>query len=160
MPEITVTVLSLKDFNTYQPAPGAIAISVIDHKYTGPDDVKALNRYRASLQLDFEDWEFERDKSQVKMFTDAHALAIYKFVAETNFGFRDGNNELVVHCYQGISRSPAVAIGVCIMLQNYEKAVELMKKYLGYNRYVLGMMIRNSGKVLADAATDGGSHER
>jgi predicted protein tyrosine phosphatase len=138
---LRISVLSLNDFNKYNPIANSLAISIIDNQYLGKDDIKVLDRYGSYIQLSFQDFEVQYDSSII-LFSDKQSHQICKFLIENNFG-KDESKELVIHCYQGVSRSPAVAIGICFLFHRFEQAYRLIQKYTGFNRYVLGTFIRN-----------------
>ena len=82
------------------------AISISDHR----DDLPKLNACQrvGLLQLVFEDTEFNTPDS----FKLEHAKQIIEFVREVN----DKIEVLLVHCFAGWSRSPAVAAAIDKML--------------------------------------------
>lgn len=90
------------------------------------------NQYKGILELYFYDlritekeWK-DRELEQYPIFTDLQAYQLFSFVRQ-----HKGADSFVIHCGAGVSRSPAIAIGVAI----YFWDTDLAKKIMDSNRY-------------------------
>ena len=61
------------------------------------------------LQLTFHDIDFLRDDEPLILFDDDHAKVILEFIEPL---IADKLDTLLVHCFAGLSRSPAVAAAI------------------------------------------------
>jgi predicted protein tyrosine phosphatase len=130
-----VKVLSRDGAEAFIPPPRAVCISIRD-----AGDVRAdlHPRFAAILDLEFDDvdpvrYEFlEQAHLECVLFDPRHARAILEFTAQ----HRDAPL-LLVHCNAGVSRSPAVAIGLA---GDASRHAELRTRYPHYNMHVLRVL--------------------
>ena len=127
-------VLSREEVERYEPRRKEICISISD-PYAKP--ARLSQRFKAVIRMYFSDVTESGDPLDV-LFAVDHALAIREFI--------DGAPEfdrIILHCNMGISRSPAVALGLCDL--NGWATAELERKHPGWNRLVRTVM-RESAK--------------
>ncbi len=87
--------------------------------------------------------------SEIVLMTKDHARSIYRFVKL----WHDKVETIVVHCEQGMSRSPAVAAAICKVLDGDSR--HFFHEYMP-NRYIYQLMLRSGREVNgvpADTAT-------
>jgi len=70
----------------------------------------------------------------IKLMTRQHAVAIWKFVDQ----YKDQVGAIVVHCHQGMSRSPAIAAAIARYLGLDDKRFRTL---LHPNEYIYQLMI-------------------
>ena len=126
-PELVV--LSREDAEFYEPGPNEICISISDPD-APPADISP--RFAAVLRLHFDDVT-ERGVDSDILFAAEHARAIIDFVDVWPDAGR-----LIVHCNMGVSRSPAVALGLCDAHGWATAALE--RSHPGWNRLVRSTM--------------------
>jgi predicted protein tyrosine phosphatase len=126
-PELLV--LSREDAESYEPSLKEICISISD-----PDAEPAniSSAFVAVLRLHFDDVT-QRGVPTDILFAQDQARAIVDFVDE----WQDAER-LVLHCNMGVSRSPAVALGLCDA-RGWATA-ELERSHPGWNRLVRSEM--------------------
>jgi predicted protein tyrosine phosphatase len=124
-----LVVLSREEAEFYEPGPNEICISISDPD-APPADVSA--QFAAVLRLNFDDVT-ERDADSDILFAADHARAIVDFV-----DLWPDADRLVVHCNMGVSRSPAVALGLCDAHGWATAALE--RSHPGWNRLVRSTM--------------------
>jgi len=99
--------------------------------------------FRGILRLEFHDavpvLDFTLPPNIVLMNED-HARATWRFVLK----WRDEVEAFVVHCEQGMSRSPAVAAAICNVLDGDSR--QFFHEYLP-NRYVYNMLVAAAEEV-------------
>lgn len=90
------------------------------------------NQYKGILELYFYDlritekeWK-DKELEQYPIFTDLQAYQLFSFVKQHKRA-----DSFVIHCGAGVSRSPAIAIGVAIYLGD----TDLAKRIMNSNRY-------------------------
>jgi predicted protein tyrosine phosphatase len=137
-PEILV--LSREDVEHYEPASREVCISISDPR-AQPAGVSPT--FLAVLRMQFDDL-IERGESTDILFAADHARAINEFIDQ--WGDVD---RVVLHCNMGVSRSPAVALGLCD-LHGWATA-SLERSHPGWNRLVRSVMVQsgtsgNSGR--------------
>jgi predicted protein tyrosine phosphatase len=91
-----------------------VVISISDPKTKRPQIRKPAG-FRGALYLKFHDSVPSQDLSlppDVVVMSEKDGKRIWKFV----LGYRDQVGTVVVHCEQGMSRSPAVAAALCKVL--------------------------------------------
>lgn len=127
-------VLSRDRATAYEPRRSEVCISI-----TSPHDLPARlsPKFRAVLRLTFSDIV---NNPQVQRpwdvpFAAEHAAEIIAFISR----WRDVD-QIVVHCMAGMSRSPAVALGICD-LQGWA-AQELERRHPMWNTWVRGELQR------------------
>jgi len=74
------------------------------------------------------------------MFNDELAQKVLSDFRE----HKDQVDRLLVHCYAGQSRSPAVAIALNEIFNLGYDSEEMKEEYPGYNQFVYEMLLRNS----------------
>ena len=133
-------VLSRHEFESgFLTASPYIVISISDPKSRKPR-IPRTSLCRAVLQLRFHDAEPTlgfRLPANVKLMRPAEAQQIRKFVNEHVAGVQT----IVVHCEQGMSRSPAVAAAVCRLLG--EDDSPFFRNYAP-NRYVYELVLNDT----------------
>lgn len=127
VPELIV--LSREDAESYEPRGKEICISISD-----PDApaARVSSRFAAVLRLHFDDVTERGEESDI-LFAEEHAREIRDFVASWPNASR-----VVVHCHAGVSRSPAVALGLC---DNHGWATAALERsHPGFNRLVRSVL--------------------
>lgn len=124
-----LVVLSREDAEFYEPGPNEICISISDPD-APPADVSP--QFAAVLRLNFDDVN-ERGSDSDILFAADHARAIVDFV-----DLWPDADRLIVHCNMGVSRSPAVALGLCDAHGWATAALE--RSHPGWNRLVRSTM--------------------
>jgi predicted protein tyrosine phosphatase len=122
-------VLSREDAERYEPRGKEICISISD-----PDApaARVSSRFAAVLRLNFDDVTERGEESDI-LFAEEHAREIRDFVASWPSARR-----VVVHCHAGVSRSPAVALGLCDTHGWATAALE--RSHPGFNRFVRSVL--------------------
>jgi predicted protein tyrosine phosphatase len=124
-----LVVLSREDAEFYEPGPNEICISISDPE-TLPASISP--RFAAVLRLNFDDVT-ERGVDSDILFAADQARAIIDFV-----DVWPDADRLMVHCNMGVSRSPAVALGLCDARGWATAALE--RSHPGWNRLVRSTM--------------------
>jgi predicted protein tyrosine phosphatase len=124
-----LVVLSREDAEFYEPGPNEICISISDPD-APPADISP--QFAAVLRLHFDDVT-ERGADSDILFAADHARAIVDFVDR----WPDADR-VIVHCNMGVSRSPAVALGLCDARGWATAALE--RSHPGWNRLVRSTM--------------------
>jgi predicted protein tyrosine phosphatase len=119
---------------------GDYLISILStHETPLSDEVKS--RYKEVLELRIDDIQKEYDG--LTLFSMEHRQQVMKFV----HGFYEYMSEetLDVHCSAGVSRSPSVALGICVWEGDIGLAYRVIKenKYILPNEYILKMFIED-----------------
>ena len=113
-----------------------VVISIVDPQ-SRPARLRRSAGFRDELSLRFHDAEPSEDlplPSEVVLMTQDQAKAIWDFVLR----YRDRVGTIVVHCEQGMSRSPAVAAAICKALGGNEEP--FFRKYAP-NQYVYELLL-------------------
>src|SRR3954468_20088676 len=126
-PELVV--LSREDVEQYEPSSREICISISD---PGAAPAGLSPSFAAVLRLQFDDVAERGDPADV-LFAEQHAREIIAFIDEW-----PDVDRIVLHCNMGVSRSPAVALGLCD-LHGWATA-ELERSHPGWNRLVRGIL--------------------
>jgi predicted protein tyrosine phosphatase len=122
-------VLSREEVERYEPRRKEICISISD-PYAKPAQLSS--RFAAVIRMYFSDVTERGDPTDI-LFEPDHARAIKDFIdAAPDF------DRIILHCNMGISRSPAVALGLCDL--NGWATAELERKHPGWNRLVRSVM--------------------
>jgi predicted protein tyrosine phosphatase len=122
-------VLSREEVERYEPRRQEICISISD-PYAKP--ARLSSRFVAVIRMYFSD-VIEREDPTDILFEPDHAKAIKDFLdSAPEF------DRIILHCNMGISRSPAVALGLCDL--NGWATAELERKHPGWNRLVRSVM--------------------
>jgi predicted protein tyrosine phosphatase len=122
-----------------------IVISIHD-TYSPPARVKKQSGLRGLLQLAFDDAEPTTSTELAGTFTlmtAEQAEKIWNFVHEQ----KDQVGAVVVHCEAGVSRSPAVAAGLCKGLGGYDR--QFFRRYQP-NMHVYRLMLDEARKRAAE----------
>jgi predicted protein tyrosine phosphatase len=124
-----LVVLSREDAESYAPGENEICISISD-----PDApaARVSSRFAAVLRLHFDDVTERGEESDI-LFAEEHAREIRDFVASW-----PNVRRVVVHCHAGVSRSPAVALGLCDAHGWATAALE--RSHPGFNRLVRSVL--------------------
>jgi len=126
-PEIVV--LSRENAERYEPTQKEICISISD---PSAEPARLSPRFVSVLRLWFSDVVETEDPADI-LFALDHASSISEF-----FEAASEVDRIVLHCNMGVSRSPAVALGLCD-LHGWATA-ELERKHPGWNRLVRSVM--------------------
>jgi predicted protein tyrosine phosphatase len=124
-----MVVLSRENAQQYEPTQREICISISD---PSAEPARLSPRFVSVLRLWFSDVVESEDPSDI-LFALEHATSISAFLDEASEVDR-----IVLHCNMGISRSPAVALGLCDL--NGWATAELERKHPGWNRLVRAVM--------------------
>jgi predicted protein tyrosine phosphatase len=119
-PALRVSVMSAAAAATYVPSGSAACISVTLAN-AGSAELPVW-RYVAVLRLAFDDVALGDARPSVRPFAQADARRIAEWVEHME---RAGVEEIVVHCGFGVSRSPAIALGIADALCLNEARIEL-----------------------------------
>ena len=122
-------VLSREDVEHYEPSSREICISISD---PGAAPAGVSPSFAAVLRLQFDDVAERGDPADV-LFAEQHAREIIAFIDEW-----PDVDRIVLHCNMGVSRSPAIALGLCD-LHGWATA-ELERSHPGWNRLVRGIL--------------------
>ena len=122
----------------YRPAGREICISI-----RGADipELDLSPVFLAVLPLLFDDIDTPGADPADVLFAPGHARQIVDFVES----WRD-LDRIVVHCEMGVSRSPAVALGLCDLFG--WPAADLERDYPLWNRWVRGELVRTGRPML------------
>ena len=113
-----------------------VVISIVDPQ-SRPARLRRSAGFRDELSLRFHDAEPGEEPplpSEVVLMTRDQAKTIWDFVLR----YRDQVGTIVVHCEQGMSRSPAVAAAICKALGGNEEP--FFKEYAP-NQYVYELLL-------------------
>jgi predicted protein tyrosine phosphatase len=128
-PAPDLVVLSRENAEAYEPGNNEICISISDPD-AEPADVSDM--FEAVLRLHFDDIIESRQDSDI-LFAEDHAREIAEFLDKwPNAG------RVMVHCNMGVSRSPAVALGLCDARGWATAALE--RSHPGWNRLVRALV--------------------
>lgn len=133
-------VLSREAAERYEPEGVELCISISD---PSAPPARLAAGFAEVLRLAFNDIQAAGSADDV-LFDDEHAAAVLEVVARW-----PGVERIVVHCHAGVSRSPAVALGVCDVLGL--PAQELERAHPFWNRWVRGVLARAGRGRGADA---------
>ena len=122
-PELVI--LSRDKAEKYQPSGVEVCISITDPK---APPVAVSPAFAAVLRLEFSDIGSAGSGAEV-LFAAEHARRILDFVEQWPQADR-----VVIHCVGGVSRSPAIAMGLCDV--NQWPAGALEKRYPFWNSWV------------------------
>ena len=124
-----LVVLSREEVERYEPRRKEICISISD-PYAKPAELSS--RFVGVIRVYFSDVTERVDSTDI-LFEANQARAIRDFIdAAPDF------DRIILHCNMGISRSPAVALGLCDL--NGWATAELERKHPGWNRLVRSVM--------------------
>jgi glyoxylase I family protein len=122
-------IFSREGAERYEPQGVEICISISDPSMPA---ARLSPRFAAILRLGFSDIVAVEDSADV-LFAPVHAGAIVAFVERWRHAER-----LVVHCHAGVSRSPAVALGLC---DRHGWPAGLEEDYPYWNRWVRQVLV-------------------
>lgn len=119
---------------------GDYLISILSTVETSlSDEIKS--RYKKVLELRVDD--IQKEYEGLTLFSKEHKKQICDFL----IGFYDYLNEetIDIHCSAGVSRSPSVALGICVWEEDIGLAYRIIKenKYISPNEYILKMFIED-----------------
>ena len=123
-------ILSREGAERYEPRGVEVCISIADPSAPA---ARLSPRFAAILQLAFSDIVAVETPEDV-LFAPDHAEAIVAFMERWRHAER-----LVVHCHAGVSRSPAVALGLCDRFGWPAAALE--EGYPYWNRWVRRVLV-------------------
>jgi len=137
---MNLLIMGLFDARDYQPNNSTYAIqiqsSLIDFQF----NLKKSSLYTIVNYIFDDNWPGKRDK-----VTDRSTKTFDKNIAHniiTNFQKKGlDKRTLLVHCYNGISRPPAVAMVLNDIFDLGHDGDKLKKRYNGYNRYVYNLLL-------------------
>src|SRR5256885_11293112 len=118
-------VLSREDVEQYEPSAREVCISISD---PGAAPAGLSPSFAGVLRLQFDDVAERGDPADV-LFAEQHAGEIVAFIEKW-----PDVDRIVLHCNMGVSRSPAIALGLCD-LHGWATA-ELERSHPGWNRLV------------------------
>ncbi|MFL5499653.1 MAG: hypothetical protein ACJ79Q_00300 [Gemmatimonadaceae bacterium] len=130
-PEIIV--LSRDDAESYEPRGREICISIFD---PDAEPARVSPRFASVLRLSFDDI-IELGESTDILFARDHAAAIGGFIDDW-----PAVDRIVIHCNMGVSRSPAVALGLCD--RHGWATAKIERSHPGWNRLVRAVMRESS----------------
>jgi predicted protein tyrosine phosphatase len=128
-PAPDLVVLSREDAEAYEPGNNEICISISD---PDAEPANVSDMFEAVLRLHFDDVIESRQSSDI-LFAADHARAIAEFLDKWPSAAR-----VMVHCNMGVSRSPAVALGLCDA--NGWATAALERSHPGWNRLVRALV--------------------
>jgi hypothetical protein len=125
-------ILSLARAERYEPHGTEVCISITDTK---APPASLSSAFQAVLRLGFTDIAEPSPLAWHVLFAAEHARAILDFIADWTHADR-----IVIHCVGGLSRSPAVGMGIC-ELQGWPPEV-LEADYPLWNKWVRSELVR------------------
>jgi predicted protein tyrosine phosphatase len=128
-PAPDLIVLSRENAEAYEPGNNEICISISD---PDAEPAQVSDTFEAVLRLHFDDIIESRQSSDI-LFAADQARAITEFLDEWPNAAR-----VMVHCNMGVSRSPAVALGLCDAHGWATAALE--RSHPGWNRLVRALV--------------------
>ena len=142
MRRIEFRVLSREAAERHEPLGAELCLSISD-PHAPPAQLSPA--FVAVLRLAFSDIEAAQTAEDV-LFDAKHAAEIFQFVERWPTAER-----VVVHCHAGVSRSPAVALGLCDAFG--WPAEELERAFPYWNRWVRSVMAQQvaRGRQVATA---------
>lgn len=117
-------------FRMMQPDKETLAISIVD-----PDFPFPVTGYRAAVQISCLD--VEHNLPMDYRFTPSHAQAILEFMDT----WSPNAKRVFVHCEQGLSRSPAVAMALSRIYGLEPTEVVIMRMRPLYNRLIYRLIL-------------------
>jgi predicted protein tyrosine phosphatase len=133
-PELVV--LSREDVQQYEPSAREICISISD---PGAVPAGVSPSFAAVLRLQFDDVIEHTDPADI-LFAEEHAREIIAFIDQW-----PDVDRVILHCNMGISRSPAVALGICDLHGWATAALE--RSHPGWNRMVRGVFAQSAANA-------------
>lgn len=155
-----ITVLSLKAVQTYRPTHSSCLIRIFGNEESYHEYSNLEGSFIKSAVYFFDDvdlyLEAKYGKEHLKKVISENLQIFHKAIAWQIISEFDAWNqqesfeELVVHCYVGAGRSPAVAIALNEIFQLGHQTTNLIKLYPEYNEYVFDVMVSNRSRLLVD----------
>lgn len=102
------------------------------------ENINDKNHFKECLKLKF--WDIEEDFNNYKIIDDLQAKQIYDFI------IKNKDNEFLINCEAGISRSAAVGLAIEYLLRDkelYQKWEHFPSKVLQHWRYTPNMTVFN-----------------
>jgi predicted protein tyrosine phosphatase len=148
-----ITVLSLKEVRTYRPTEPSCLIRIFGNEESYHEESKIEGSFLNSAVYFFDDvdlyLEANYGKEHLRKMIQSdnpqlfHKSLALKIISEFDTWNRPPSlEELVVHCYVGAGRSPAVAMALNEIFQLGWQTQDLIKRYPEYNQYVFEVMVR------------------
>lgn len=131
-----ITIKNIWNVSEYNPNSKSILISIVDNKDFNTD---FYNKYIRVLKMDIDDIDLcvypEIANEKYNIFNINYYNQVIDFIKNAK---EEGIEEIVLHCSAGVSRSPALAMGICKYLELEEeyKAIINSKGYFP-NLYIL-----------------------
>lgn len=125
-----ITIKNIWNISEYTPKRKAILISIVDDPNFNLD---FYNKYINVLKLNIDDIDTcltsNTNLNNYKIFNKNNYNEIINFV---DLNTKQNIDEIVIHCNAGISRSPAIGIGLCKYLNLNKEFNEMIKnkKYI------------------------------
>lgn len=119
---------------------GGYLISILSTVETPlSDEIKS--RYKKVLELRVDD--IQKEYEGLTLFSKEHRQQVIKFVHD--FYEYMSEETLDIHCSAGVSRSPSIALGICVWEEDIGLAYRIIKenKYISPNEYILKMFIED-----------------
>lgn len=132
----------------YDPVDPTLSIRIISSRYRDIDDKYHLRESRLYTKFEYEfDDVFPRNKREIasgyKLFDEDLAKKVITDFQQN----QKKNTTLLVNCFRGLNRSPAVAIALNEIFRLGDNTGELKRKYSEANWYVYDMMIKTAERL-------------
>jgi hypothetical protein len=147
-----ITILSLKEVQNYKPSHLSYLIRIFGNEESYKESSHLEGSFVHSAVYFFDDLdlylESQSGKAHLKKIIHAENPQIFHKNLALNilsefdtYRRREPFQELVVHCYLGAGRSPAIAIALNEIFQLGAKTKDLINLYPEYNEYIFDVMI-------------------
>jgi len=154
-----ITVLSLKEVKTYRPTQLSYLIRIFGNEESYHEDPKIEGYFLNHAVYFFDDVDLYLESNYGKehlrqIIRSEHPQLFHKRLALKIISEFDTRNrqssfdELVVHCYLGAGRSPAVAMALNEIFQLGYQIQDLINRYPEYNQYVFEVMVQTGQEYL------------
>jgi hypothetical protein len=147
-----ITILSLKEVQIYQPADSACLIRIFGNEESYQEYSHVEGSFVKSAVYFFDDFdlylEAQSGTEHLKKIIHTENPQIFhknlavNIISEFDTWKRhESFEELVVHCYLGAGRSPAIALALNEIFQLGCRTQDLIKLYSEYNEYIFDVMV-------------------
>jgi len=147
-----ITILSLKEVQIYKPVHSACLIRIFGNEASYQEYAYLQGSFVKSAVHYFDDFdlylEMQQGEAHLKKIIHTENPQIFhknlalKIISEFDtWKKQESFTELVVHCYVGAGRSPAVAIALNDIFQLGYQAKDLIGRYPEYNKYIFDVMV-------------------
>jgi len=149
---VKITVLSLKDVQIYKSPRLACLIRIFGDEESYNEYFNVEGSFVKSAVYFFDDLdlylETKYGKDHLKKIIHAenpqifHKILALQIISEFDtWKKHESFEELVVHCYVGAGRSPAIAMALNEIFQLGYQTQDLIKLYPEYNEYIFDVMV-------------------